>query len=123
MVLGDHSCLGPHVICYCGGGIRIVAHCTVSQYAHLCGASHDYEHPNMPQTFSPIVVEDQVWICTDAFVGPGVTIGEGAVVGARACVFRDVDGWTVVGGNPARPIKERRLRGGAAEPEIVKEMA
>lgn len=58
---------------------------------------------------SPIVIADQVWVCADAFIGPGVTIGEGAVVGARACVFKDVEPWSVVGGNPARFIKKRIL--------------
>jgi putative colanic acid biosynthesis acetyltransferase WcaF len=64
----------------------------------------------MPQTFAPIVVEDQVWIAADAFIAPGVTIGQGAVVGARASVFNDVESWTVVGGNPARFIKKREIK-------------
>jgi putative colanic acid biosynthesis acetyltransferase WcaF len=110
LIMGDHSCLGPYVICYCGGGIIIGAHSTVSQYSHLCASSHDYEHPNMLQTFEPIVIEDQVWIAADAFVAPGVTIGQGAIVGARASVFKDVAQWTVVGGNPARFIKKREIK-------------
>jgi putative colanic acid biosynthesis acetyltransferase WcaF len=61
----------------------------------------------MPQTFAPVVIEDQAWVATDAFIGPGVTVGQGAVVGARASVFKAVDPWTVVGGNPARFIKTR----------------
>lgn len=108
--MGDHSCIGPHVICYCGGGIQIGAHSTISQYSHLCTSSHDYEHPNMPQTFAPIVVRDQAWICADAFIGPGITVGQGAVVGARSSVFKNVEPWTVVGGNPARFIKKRVLK-------------
>ena len=108
--MGDYSCLGPYVICYCGGGVQIGAHSTVSQYSHLCTSSHDYLHPNMPQTFAPIVIEDQVWIATDAFIGPGVRIGQGAVVGARTSVFKDVEPWTVVGGNPAKLIKKRELK-------------
>ena len=50
-------------------------------------------------------------MAAEAFVGPGVTIGEGAVVGARAAVFRDVEPWSVVGGNPARFIKKRKIYG------------
>ena len=110
LTMGDHSCMGPHVVCYCGGGVQIGAHSTVSQYAHLCTSSHDYEHPHMPQTFAPIVIEDQAWIAADAFVGPGVTIRQGAVVGARAAVFKDVEPWTVVGGNPAKFIKKREIK-------------
>ncbi len=108
--MGDHSCLGDAAICYNIGGVRIGAHSTVSQYSHLCSSSHDYERPNMPQTFAPVEIADQVWIAADAFIGPGVTVGQGAVVGARASVFKDVEPWTVVGGNPAKFIKKRELK-------------
>jgi len=107
----DHSTLGDYVICYNIGGVRIGAYSTVSQYAHLCSSSHDYEHPNMRQTFALIEIEDQAWICADAFVGPGVRIGQGAVLGARANAFRDIEPWTVAGGNPAHTIKKRVIRG------------
>ncbi len=108
--MGEYSSLGEHVICYNVGGVRIGGHSTISQYSHLCSSTHDYEHPHMLQVFVPIEIEDQVWVCADAFIAPGVTIGQGAVVGARASVFHDVEPWTVVGGNPARPIKKRVLR-------------
>jgi putative colanic acid biosynthesis acetyltransferase WcaF len=65
----------------------------------------------MPQTFAPIVIADQVWIAADAFIGPGVQVGEGAVIGARSSVFEDVEPWTVVGGNPAKFIKKREIKG------------
>jgi putative colanic acid biosynthesis acetyltransferase WcaF len=63
----------------------------------------------MPLLKPPIRIEDQAWICADAFVGPGVVVGEGAVVGARAVVTKDVAAWTVVAGNPARFVKKRAL--------------
>lgn len=108
--MGDHSCLGDGVICYNIGGVKIGAHSTVSQYSHLCSSSHNYIKPNMPQTFAPIVIEDQVWIAADAFVALGVTIGQGAVVGARSVVTKDVAPWTVVAGNPAKFIKKREIK-------------
>ena len=83
---------------------------TVSQYSYLCSASHDISDPSLRLTSAPIVISDGAWVFADAFIGPGVTIGEGAVVGARASVFKDVDAWVVVGGNPARFIKKRVLR-------------
>ncbi len=108
--MGDFSCLGPQVDCYCVAPIRIEAHAVVSQYSHLCSASHDYELPDFPLVTKPIVIGEGAWVATDAFIGMGVTIGKGAVVGARASVFKDVEAWTVVGGNPARFIKNRILR-------------
>jgi len=104
------GCLADRVDCYCVAPIRIGAHATVSQYSYLCSASHDFEDPRMPLTTAPIVIGDQAWVCADVFVGPGLTIGPGAVVGARSSVYRDVAPWTVVGGNPARFIKKRVLR-------------
>ena len=58
---------------------------------------------------APIIIEDQAWIAADVFIGPGVTIGQGAVIGARSAVFKDVEPWTIVGGNPAKLIKKREI--------------
>jgi putative colanic acid biosynthesis acetyltransferase WcaF len=108
--MGDHSCLAGDVDCYCAGQITIGAHATVSQYSYLCAAGHDISDPHMKLFTAPIRVGQGAWICADAFVGPGVSIGEGAVVAARAVVVKDVEPWTVVGGNPAKFIKKRELR-------------
>ena len=82
----------------------------MSQGAYLCTASHDISDSLNPLVTAPIIVKDQAWIATDAFVGMGVTVGQGAVIGARACVFKDVEPWTVVGGNPAKFIKRREIK-------------
>jgi putative colanic acid biosynthesis acetyltransferase WcaF len=108
--LGDHSCLGHEVDCYCVAPIAIGAHATVSQYSYLCTASHNIEQPDMPLVTAPITIGDGAWITADVFVGPGVTIGDGAVVGVRATVLEDVEPWTVVGGNPARFLRMRGLK-------------
>lgn len=108
--MDDHSCLSEWVDCYCVDKIRIGAHTTVSQYSFLCTASHDYESPGMPLVSAPIALGDRVWITADVFVGPGVTIGDGAVVTARSSVFSDIPAWMVARGNPARPVRARNLR-------------
>lgn len=102
-----HSCLAPEVDCYNVAKISIGAHSTVSQKSYLCAASHDISKPQHPLIYKPIVIADQVWVGAEAFIGMGVHVGEGAVVGARAAVFKDVAPWTIVGGNPAKYIKDR----------------
>ena len=108
--MGEFSCLGDNVICYNIGGVKIGNNSTVSQYCHICSSGHDYTKPNMPQTFAQVVIEDQGWVCANAFLAPGVTVGQGAVVAAASVVVKDVEAWTVVGGNPAKYIKRRELK-------------
>lgn len=103
----DYSTLGDHAIIYNLGPIRIGKRVTVSQYAHLCAGTHDFTRPDFPLLRPPIVVGDDAWIAADAFVGPGVTVGEGALLGARASAFKDLEPWTIYAGNPARKIRER----------------
>lgn len=107
--MNDFSVLGPDVDCYCVDKIRINSHAMVSQHSILCTASHDIEDPHLRLITAPVTVGESAWVCAAAFIGPGVTIHEGAVVGARAAVFKDVPAWTVVGGNPARLLKQREL--------------
>ena len=91
--------------------IELGEHATVSQYTYLCGATHDYTKLTMPLVPKPIRIGARAWVAAGVFVGPGITVEEGAVVGARACVVRDVAAWAVVAGNPARVIKRRVLEG------------
>jgi putative colanic acid biosynthesis acetyltransferase WcaF len=109
LTMGKHSCLANDVICYCLNRIVVGDHSVVSQYTHLCGGSHDYTKPDLPLITAPIVIEDQVWIAADVFIAPGVTIGQGTVVGARSNVFGDLPAWKVCAGSPAKPIKDRVL--------------
>lgn len=109
LTIGIQSTLGPNVDCYNQGKITIGSNTVISQKTYLCASSHDISNAKIPLTFNPINIGDQVWVAADAFIGPDVTIGEGAVVGARASVFKDVEPWTIVGGNPAKFIKKRTI--------------
>lgn len=108
--IGDWSGIGEHAFVYNLGRVTIGTRTTVSQRAHLCAGTHDFTDPALPLLKPPIFIGDQAWVCADAFVGPGVTVGEGAIIGARAVVVKDVDPWHVVAGNPARFIKMRILK-------------
>jgi putative colanic acid biosynthesis acetyltransferase WcaF len=105
----EHSCLSEAVDCYCVDKITIGAHSTVSQYSFLCTASHDYTNPQMPLITAPITIGEKVWVAADVFVAPGVTVGDGAVIGVRSSVFKDIPPWTVVAGNPAKILKKREI--------------
>lgn len=107
--MGDYSVLGWRVNCYCQGKVVLEQYATVSQYAHLVTGTHDIDDPSFQLYTRPIRIRRHAWIASNAFVGPGVTIGEGAVIGACAAVFKDIDAWTVHGGNPARFIRKRTL--------------
>lgn len=111
LVMEENSCLASDVDCYNVDQITICANTTVSQGAYLCTASHDITNSLNPLITAPIVIEDQAWIGARAFIGMGVKIGQGAVVGATASVYKDVEPWIVVGGNPAKFIKKRELKG------------
>jgi putative colanic acid biosynthesis acetyltransferase WcaF len=111
LAVGDEASIAHFVDCYCVDRITIGNHATVSQYALLCAAGHDISDPQMRLVTAPIRIGDQAWICAGAYVAPGVTVGEGAVAGARAVVTKDVAAWTVVAGNPAQMIRVRVLRG------------
>jgi putative colanic acid biosynthesis acetyltransferase WcaF len=108
--MGAYSCIASGVDCYNADKITIGANVVISQKASLYTASHDITSPNFIWISAPIVIADHVWIAAESFVMLGVTIGEGAVVGARAAVFKNVEPWTVVGGNPEKFIKKREIK-------------
>lgn len=110
LTCGHHTAIGANAQIYSVDKIVIGDKVTISQGAYLCTASHDICFINKPLITKPIKIDSFSWICADAFVSLGVTIGEGAVIGARAAVFKNVDPWTVVGGNPATFIKERIIK-------------
>lgn len=108
--MADFATLGPRTLCYNQARIMIGARAVVSQGAHLCAGTHDVSDPDFQLVTRPITVADRAWVAAEAFVGPGVKVGEGAVLGARGVAMRDLDPWTIYSGNPAMPLRHRRLR-------------
>jgi putative colanic acid biosynthesis acetyltransferase WcaF len=107
LVIQDFSIIGPRVRLYNQGEITIGARTVISQGAHLCASTHDPKDPFFQLLLKPISVGNDVWVAADTFVGPGVTIGDGAVLGARGSAFSDLASWTIYGGNPAKVLKRR----------------
>lgn len=108
LTIGNRVGVADGVTLYNMAPMHIGDDCVISQGAHLCGGSHDIDSPNFQLIAAPITLASRVWICAEAFVGPGVTIAEGCVLGARAVTMRSIsEPWTVWAGNPAIRIKQR----------------
>ena len=110
LTMHNNATLGDDVLCYCVDRITIGEMTTISQFSYLCGATHDHEDPNFKLVPLPITIGRRAWVAADVFVGPGVSIGDGTVVGARSSVFGDLPEWAVCVGTPARPVGPRNLR-------------
>jgi putative colanic acid biosynthesis acetyltransferase WcaF len=91
------------------GRIKIGTKTIISQYAHLCGGTHDIKNPGFKLLCTGLEIGKCVWIATESFIGPNVHVGDNAVVGARAVVIKDVPCGVIVGGNPAKAIGERQV--------------
>ena len=107
LTVGDNTGVGDGANLYSVGAITLGANVTVSQHSHLCAGTHDHRRVDLPLVRAPIEVGDGAWICADALVGPDVRIGAFAIVSARAVAVSDVAPWTIVAGDPARPIAAR----------------
>lgn len=114
--IGAFTGIGDGVILYNLGPMTIERDVTISQRAHLCGGTHDFRDRKMPLIKATLRIGRGAWICTEAFVGPGVTVGAEAVVGARAVVVKDVAPRAIVGGNPAKVLGTRTFHDEPHEP-------
>lgn len=105
----EGATIGDDVDVYCVATIHLEAWAGVSQYSYLCAATHEFEDVAFPLVPKPIRIGRRAWIAADVFVGPGVTIGAGTVVGARSSVFKDLEPWVVATGSPAKRVRDRSL--------------
>ena len=112
LTMGEYACMSEDVYCYTVDEIIIGAQATISQGVKLCTAGHDTTSKIMELTYAPIHIGANAWVAAWATILQGVAVGEGAVVAASAVVTKDVEPWTIVGGNPARFIKKRELSEG-----------
>ncbi|MBP0903713.1 DapH/DapD/GlmU-related protein [Mariniflexile gromovii] len=111
LVLKDECGIANGVTLYCQGKISIGKRSVISQGAHLVAGTHDYTKMGFPLYTKPIEIGDYVWIAAETFIHPGITVGEGAVIGARSVVTKNQPPWMVCSGHPCKPIKERFLEG------------
>lgn len=129
--LGSDTHIAPHVVIKNSHKVSIGSRCSINEFVHVWGgggvvignvvlvASHvvitSQTHDTEAQLFAltmidkPIVIEDNVWIGAGAVILPGVLLGKGCIVGAGAVVTRSVESDWIVTGNPARPLRKRRV--------------
>jgi putative colanic acid biosynthesis acetyltransferase WcaF len=107
LVMERGAILAEWVNCYNMAPIHIKCGAVVSQRAHLCAGTHDIDDEHFQLQAKPIVLGRNCRIAVEAFVGPGVSVGDGAVLGARAVTFKDLQPWTVYVGNPSIPERQR----------------
>ena len=105
--IGDYSWIGDDVVLYSLGDIIIGNNTVISQKSYICTGTHDYTKADFPILGKKIIIGDECWLATDVFVSPGVTINNGAVIGARSTVIKDLESNSVYVGSPVKFIKKR----------------
>jgi putative colanic acid biosynthesis acetyltransferase WcaF len=111
LVMGEFATLGPRVNCYNQAPVSLGNFAVVSQDATLCAGTHDYDDPEFQLRTRPIHLGAHCWVAAEAFVGPGVRVGERAVLGARGVAMRDLEPGLVYAGNRAVPVGRRAASG------------
>jgi putative colanic acid biosynthesis acetyltransferase WcaF len=117
--IGDEVTIGPGVQLYSLGKIRIGNGSMISYGAHFCAGTHDYRERNLPLLKPEIRIGEGIWVCTEAFIGPGVSVGDFSIIGARAVVLKSFPAFSIIAGNPARKVKDRPVP--AATPKEAEE--
>jgi len=111
LVCGEEAGVANGVTLYNQALITLGKRSVISQGSHLCTGTHDYESANFELYARPITVGDHAWVAAECFIHPGIVIGEGAVIGARSVVNKDMPAWTVCAGHPCKAIKPRVMTG------------
>lgn len=109
--LGDACGIANGVTLYNQGKISIGKRAVISQGSHLVAGTHDYTKLGFPLYTKPIHIGDFAWVAADVFIHPGITVGNGSVIGARSVVTKDMPDWMICSGHPCVAIKNRYLEG------------
>ena len=107
LVCEDRVTVGDEAELYNPSKLYLGSHCVVSQGAYICGATHEYNHPEFRLVSFPATVGAYAWICARALVHPGVNIGEGAILGLGSVATHDLEPFGIYAGMPAKKVKER----------------
>lgn len=114
IVIGDYSHIGHYCYISGWGGITIGSWVRIGKGACLITSEHNSDDVNIPMkkqgiTLKPIIIGDDVWIGVNTLVMPGVRIGKGSIISSGSVVFMDIPEYSVVAGNPARVVRNRKV--------------
>ncbi len=104
----DQVTAGDGAEIYNPAPVSFGSHAILSQDAYVCAATHDYDDPAFPLLAFAMTIGAYAWICARASLAPGISVGEGAVLGLGSVATRDLEPWTVYAGVPAIRVKERK---------------
>jgi acetyltransferase-like isoleucine patch superfamily enzyme len=109
--IGDAVSFAAYVHIWGSGGVQIGDRVMIGSHAAISSVTHDYRSREMRETvvLKPVIVGADVWIGSHAVIMPGLTIGQGAVIGSGCVVTHDVDAWAIVVGMPGREVGRREV--------------
>lgn len=110
IIIGQDTIIGDHVFLDGRDKLQIGDHVDIASSVMIYNSEHDINSENFQAINAPVTIEDYVFIGPRAIILPGVKIGKGAVIAAGAVVTKDVAAFEIVGGVPARPIGERKIK-------------
>jgi putative colanic acid biosynthesis acetyltransferase WcaF len=107
--IGDDSWVGEDVWIDNLAPIQIGSNCCISQGVYICTGSHDWGTPTFDLIVKPVRIEDGAWLASRSVIGPGVLVGEGAVLSLGSVATSDLAPWCIYQGVPATLVKQRRV--------------
>ena len=108
--IGEDTIIGDHAFLDGRDKLTIGSHTDIASSVMIYNSEHDLEKEDFSAIVAPVEIGDYVFIGPRVIIMPGVKIGKGAVVAGGAVVTKDVDPFTIVGGVPAKPIGERKVK-------------
>lgn len=108
LTVGDHVWIGENAWLDNLANITIESHVCISQDVYLCTGNHNWKHPDFALITAEIHIQESSWLAARSTVGPGVTIGRGAILSLGSVTGRSLEPMTIYAGNPAQSIKRRQ---------------
>ncbi|BAY31556.1 transferase hexapeptide repeat containing protein [Nostoc carneum NIES-2107] len=105
--IGDFAWIGENAWIDNLAPVIIESHVCLSQGVYLCTGNHNWNHPDFKLMPAPIYIQESSWIAAKCIIGPGVTVGRGAVLTLGGVTGSSLDPMIIYAGNPAQPIKKR----------------